>query len=642
MSAYVCDIECDNLLDEVTKIHCLCYSPVSSLDVKTITDAEDMKKFLLEEATTIIWHNGIRYDGCVFKKLFGINIKARQVDTLGVSFYLNSSNNRPKHGLESYGEEYGVPKPVIKDWENQTLEDYIHRCSEDVKINWHLWKEQQSYLKELYNNDSKEIIRLLDYISFKCECLVEQDENRIPVDIGLVVDEIVRLGELVDEKRKALLEVMPEVVKYRTVNKPKKIYKENGELSVAGSKWNTLLQENGYDSDSTIAELEIVDYREEANPDSTSQIKDWLYSFGWIPKHIKFDRNKKTNEVKQIPQITSEHDKTQICESIIELAEQEPAVQHLAGYSTVKHRLNIYKGFVRDMDKNNCLVGDALGWTNTFRLKHRILVNLPKPTAPYAENIRACLVAPEGYYMLGSDLKGIEDATKQHYIYPFDPDYVNEMQSSEYDAHTSVAVAAGLMTIEQEEFFKKVDRAEDKSVFTENEIKEFKRLKLVRQDSKVVNFSAIYSIGVKGLARNMKKPEKEAKVILDAYWKKNKGVKQFVATLETKTVRGQMWLKQPISGFWYSLRFDKDKFSTANQSSAVYVFDTWVKYVRQQGIKISYQSHDEHLDIIHNNISQEEAKQKILEAIRLTNEELKLNVEIQCSIDFGVNYKECH
>lgn len=640
--AYVVDIEADNLLEDVTKIHCLSYSPVHELNVTTLTDYEDIKRFVADELKTVIWHNGICYDAPTIEKILGVRVTARQVDTLGISYYIHSSDGRVKHGLESYGEDFGVPKPKIDDWENQTLEDYVHRCQEDVKINWRLWKEQQEYLKELYENDNSEVLRLIDYIAFKYDCLKEQNENRIPVDVDLVATEIVRLSELVEEKRSSLLKVMPEVVKYRTITKPKKMYKADGELSSIGNKWLTHLQENGFDSSFEGDSIEIVDYKEEGNPDSISQIKDWLYSLGWEPKHFKFDRNKKTGEVRQIPQITSEHDKTEICESIVELAEQVPEVQELAGYSTVKHRLTIFKAFVRDMDKDFRLVGDAMGWTNTFRLKHRVLVNLPKHTAPYAENIRACLIAEEDGYMVGRDLKGIEDATKQHYIYPFDPEYVKEMQSGDYDAHTSVAVAAGLMTVEEEVLFKKIDGVEDKSVFSEEEIKEYKRLKLVRQDSKVVNFSAIYSVGVKTLARNMKKSEKEAKKVLDAYWVKNKSVRQFVATLEVKTVRGQMWLKQPVSKFWYSLRYDKDKFSTANQSTAVYVFDMWVKHQRSLGLKISFQSHDESLGLHKFTESKESVKENILEAMRLTNEELQLNVQIGCSIDFGYNYRDCH
>jgi len=70
------------------------------------------------------------------------------VDTLALSWYLN--HDRPKHGLEGYGEDYGVPKPVIKDWDSLTPEDYAHRCNEDVRINYRLWVDLQNKLRRLY------------------------------------------------------------------------------------------------------------------------------------------------------------------------------------------------------------------------------------------------------------------------------------------------------------------------------------------------------------------------------------------------------------------------------------------------------------------------------------------------------------
>ncbi len=642
MPAFVYDIEADNLLEDVTKIHCLCYTPLDELNVTALTSYEDIIKFVTQDDLTLIAHNGVSYDAEVLKKILGVEIKARLVDTLGISYYLHSSDGRQKHGLESYGEEYGVPKPKVDDWENLTLAEYVNRATEDVKINYQLWKDQQSYLKELYNGDTAEIIRLLEYITFKYECLVEQNKNRIKLDVSLAVDEMLKLEELVEEKRAALLTVMPEVVKYKTVSRPKKMEKADGSLSVQGQKWLDLLEKEGHDKNSDIQELEVVDYREDANPDSTTQIKDWLFKLNWVPQHYKFVRNKVTGETKQIPQITSEQDKTQICPSIVDLAEQVPELQHLAGYSTVKHRLTIIKGFFRDSDKDGRLVADAMGWTNTFRLKHRVLVNLPKPTAPYAENIRACLIADEGHYMVGTDLSGIEDACKRISIYPIDPDYVNEMQHPDFDAHTSVAVAAGLMTEDDEVFFKLVDKTEDRSVFSKEELARYKALKLVRQDSKIVNFSSIYNVGAKTLARNMKKTEKEARNILDAYWKKNKAVKQFAQSLNVKTVRGQMWLQQPLSRFWYTLRNDRDRFSTCNQGNAVYIFDMWGKHIREQGLKMSYQSHDEWLMVLPNEFSKDKVKEIINNAIQKVNELIDSPVKIGCSVDFGFRYSDVH
>lgn len=501
-----------------------------------------------------------------------------------------------------------------------------YRCEEDVKINYRLWLDQQAQLKLLYDDSWSDIFKLIDYIQLKLDVVSQQQDNRTLLDVNLIRYEINRLGVIADARREELLSAMPkQAVKGKRV-KPKVLYKQDGELSSHGAKWMEFLQSQGL-PESTEGEVTYISDYEEPNPDSTSQIKDWLFNLGWEPKHFKFVRDKKTNEFRQIPQITSEKDNTELCESVLELSEQVPELKALAGYSTVKHRMKLFEGFLRDMDSEGRLQWDNGGFTNTFRLKHRKVVNLPNPHAPYAENVRGVFIADEGEYLVGSDLSGIEDATKQSYIYPFDPEYVKSMQTEDWDAHLDICIKAGLLTEEQVK-----DHKEGRSNY-----------KLERQKGKVVNFSATYKVGAKTLARNMKVSEKEAKKILDAYWERNWAIKKFESTCKVKSIGEQMWVRQPVSGFWYTLRTQKDIFSTVNQGTAVYVFDIWCKYLRQLGIRISGQTHDEVvLRVPFSERSFEETTSLIEESMRLVNEELKLNVEIKCSVDFGRTYLDVH
>ena len=132
----VFDVEADGLLDDATKIHCLSYTS-DGQTVNTLFDYNQMRDLLLSQSG-LIGHNIVRYDIPLLENILGIKIKARLFDTLPMSWVLNY--NRPKHGLESFGEDFGIPKPVIDDWHNLTQEDYQHRCVEDVKINWKLWQ----------------------------------------------------------------------------------------------------------------------------------------------------------------------------------------------------------------------------------------------------------------------------------------------------------------------------------------------------------------------------------------------------------------------------------------------------------------------------------------------------------------------
>ena len=50
-------------------------------------------------------------------------------------------------------------------------------------------------------------------------------------------------------------------------------------------------------------------------------------------------------------------------------------------------------------------------------------------------------------------MSSLEDTTKQHYMYFFDPEYVSNMRVSGFDPHIDVAVLAGLLSEEEKQFF---------------------------------------------------------------------------------------------------------------------------------------------------------------------------------------------
>jgi DNA polymerase III alpha subunit (gram-positive type) len=148
----VFDIETDGLLDELTKIHVLSWMGDDG-NVHHTHDYEAMRIFFTE-APTLIGHNIIRFDIPAVEKVLGIEVKSRLIDTLPLSWYLN--HDRMRHGLEGYGEDYGVPKPVIKDWNTLTPEEYAHRCNEDVKINTRLHRDLDLKLNKLYQDSGRE------------------------------------------------------------------------------------------------------------------------------------------------------------------------------------------------------------------------------------------------------------------------------------------------------------------------------------------------------------------------------------------------------------------------------------------------------------------------------------------------------
>ena len=128
---------------------------------------------------------------------------------------------------------------------------------------------------------------------------------------------------------------------------------------------------------------------------------------------------------------------------------------------------------------------------------------------------------------------------------------------------------------------------------------------------------------------------------MEVYWKRNWSVKAIAEEQTVKTCLGTKWLYNPVSGFWYSLRHEKDRFSTLNQGTGVYCFDTWVKHLRDGGPPQLGQMHDEVIALVRKG-KRKKCEKHFRNAIRKTNEELKLNRELDIDVQFGDNYAQIH
>ena len=182
----------------------------------------------------------------------------------------------------------------------------------------------------------------------------------------------------------------------------------------------------------------------------------------------------------------------------------------------------------------------------------------------------------EHQLLCGSDLSQLEDKTKRHYIYFLDPKYVEEMEKPDFDPHLDIAEQAKMLTHEQ---------------VIEHKTGIIKHTK-VRKDAKQVNFACTYGAGVPKIMLTSGLSRSVASLLHETFWKRNWAVKKIAEQFTVRTIGNQMWVFNPISKFWYSLRVEKDKFSTVNQSSGVYVFDNYLREIRSRGLKECGQFHD--------------------------------------------------
>ena len=401
-------------------------------------------------------------------------------------------------------------------------------------------------------------------------------------------------------------------------------------MSEHGVRWFELLKEHNLPEDYD-GEVIVIDSYKEPNAGSSPQLKAWLYSMGWKPTTFKFERNKETNETREIPQILNK-DKDGVCNSIKKLFAKEPNLKLLDGLSVVKHRVGIFKGFLENVDEEGYIKAEVQGLTNTLRFKHKTIVNLPAVDKPYGEEVRGCLICPDGYEQVGSDMEALEDKTKQHYMMPHDPAYVKKMLEKGYCPHIDIAVLAGYLTEEDEARHKTKE-------FLNKEDKVY--IKGQRKKAKPVNYGGVYGQKPQGLSRETGMPLKQAKELYDIYWQRNWSVEVIAAEQVVIKANGKKWLRNPVSGFLYNLRTDKDRFSTLNQGTGVYCFDTWVKHIKKTGLPVIGQMHDEIIGLVKVG-NRERVNAIISKAMDETNEELQLNVKLGCDVQYGQSYADIH
>ena len=282
----------------------------------------------------------------------------------------------------------------------------------------------------------------------------------------------------------------------------------------------------------------------------------------------------------------------------------------------------------------------AHGFTNTLRLKHsKPIVNLPSVNTYMGYEIRSLLTVKDENYILGKvDINTLEDKTKQHFIYFFDPKYVEELKSSTLDSHIEIAILSGLLTKEEYDFFKNFKDNMDK--------KKYEEINEKRKKAKQLNFAMTYGAGINKISSILNCDIDFAKKIYSIFWKKNKFLKEISHSCKTKETsfnfhenKFQKWIYNPVSGFWIFLRSEKNKFTNLNQSTGVFFFDYLLKITKEKlkNIPIIMQYHDEFLFVCKKK-EKEQVEFLLKESIKEVNDKLKLNVKINISILWGNNY----
>ena len=672
---FCADVEATGLLHQLVeqgnkaKLHNLCVMNVEDCNMQTLhTDTQQQREeiqSLLDSNIILIMHNGICYDKNALKH-FGYDVSnVLFVDTLALSWYLDL--NRDKHGLENYGEEFGVPKPSIVDWESLTQQDYDHRVQEDVKIQYRTYKKLKSMFEELYGEMTDYEFcthKVVKYLNFKMEQLEEQQNTKFKVDVPHAKKVIAELEQEIERKTQLLKAAMPKVPEYTKHTRPAKPFKKDGTLSAHGEKWKSLCEEAGVDFDYE-GEIKNVKQYNEPNPASSSQVKDWLFSLGWIPETFKYVKDDSGNE-RSIPQVYVQGSGGQVCPSIEKLAEEHEELQHLVGLGVLSHRKGCVKGFLDSLVGGDYCEASANGFTNTLRLKHRKpFVNLPSSRVVYGEQVRSCIIARNGMLLAGADLSSLENRIKFNLQLPYDREYVFSQMSDDFDPHLAIAQGGGLLTEQEVWFYKivkegfprenypKCSKLDGMLSLTDDEKTEMlKSISKARGKGKNSNYALQYSCGIKTLARTAGVSETVAKNISKAYKSMNWSIDKIASDQVIKKTSHGVYQMNPFNNIWYHLKTDKDRFSTLVQGTGSYILDLWLgfqfnlrnsaKYgIGDCGVKLLATAHDEQIVEFKEDFK-DNVKALIEDSLEKVNDRFKLEIPFGCDVQFGTKYSQIH
>ena len=635
------DLESDGVdIDFVSKVHVLSYGYYHNgkLIVKSIKTKKAIKKLFSKENVYFCGHNILWYDLLVLKKLFNINLNyERIIDTYLISNYLYPDNQ--SHSLDYWSQQTETKKVKIDEWLVASSDTFKERCENDVRITAELYEKFHSKLKELYKT-KRHIKRIIQYLSFKGHCMSMQFYNRWKVDLDFIWERIKHFKNIHDEKMERLKENMPPV--YKEIQAPKNLFKKDKTLSKHGEKWYRIVKKyKGDVSLKELAEIKTLSVPKEPNPGSISQLKDWLKSLGWDPCTFKMSKTK--DGEKPVPQIYDEN--KNLTPSVMALIDKNPELQPLAELSVIRARLNLLVKILKSIDYSGHVIGNASGLTNTLRFKHRTIVNLPRVTGKGdvhdGYHIRGALTADDGYILCGCDMVSLEDTTKRHFIKTYDPKTAEEMSRDDYDPHLKLALAAGDITEDDYHYYLN-NKGNDKD-------ERVKKIHQIRYKFKQANYSCVYGVGAKTLARNLQIPESEAKRIIQNYWKVNWAVKKTINNIKKKQFKDQdgTWLFNPISKFWIYCRKGKNEFAAYNSHTGVYCFDTFIGYVLSYiekyklNIRIVGQFHDEIILMLKEK-DKKKCEEILNKAIDKTNKHVSLSVKLYIDYKFGKRYGDVH
>lgn len=410
------DIETDGLLDTCSTVHVLSIRCVNTGEVRSYTGSRvrDGLK-ILEAAGQILVHNGIKFDIPALAKLYGLHIPPERVlDTLvlarlvwpTVGETLDPVLQRKRglvmgrlwgsHSLEAWGMRLGVAKvgADIADWSRFTPE-MLARCEADTLITVRL------YERVMEQAPAEAAVALEHAVAWVC---AQIERNGFKLDVPALEDLAQRLMVERAALREKLQRLFPPRVIERTSEKTGRRLKDR-----------------------------VIEF----NPASRQQIAERLQElYGWEPEAFTDNGQPKVDEttLSALPYPEAQDLSTYFL--------LEKRLGQIAEGNQAWLKLVTPAGFIHgSINPNGTVTGRASH-------SHPNVAQVPSCRVPWGNECRKVWTVPDGWLLLGVDLKGLELRCLAHFLAPWDGGRFAEVVVSG-DPHTHNQRVMGLSTRDQ-------------------------------------------------------------------------------------------------------------------------------------------------------------------------------------------------
>lgn len=457
MQGYVFDIEADDLYlqsKNIWYIYCKSLDGKRELELWPFKDGyEDAQLKMLEwhysfgDSPLVVSFNGLGYDHWMLWKWLGISFhlgkggsdwlgssKVQFYDLYVLSQFLDP--DRPRHSLASYGEEYSDSKIEFSDFSKYS-EDMRVYCKQDVNLTLKVYNALTAKAKSLYKDWINSAFKLTqkDYYLYSAQAYsgVKFDKQAAIKLAEEIESEMQEINDYVLPKLPAR-KLKEGEKKFYTI--PAKPFKKDGSISTTMQNW-LVKHSADYDHNSrtvtaygktydVVAGL-VLDIELPMEIKDGDDIKEWLMSKGWVPTIFNFkrgpdgkpERDSKGEVITTTPKL---QEQGKLCPNLSKLDGDLP--KKIVKYLSLRNRKSVIEGWLDNwrLSFDGRLSTEISGFTPTFRVKHKTVVNLPKasPEVLKGYEVRSLFVVDEGMKYVSADAAALENRTVADLTFKYD------------------------------------------------------------------------------------------------------------------------------------------------------------------------------------------------------------------------------